>query len=482
MDTRNKFAGVILASLVAIVLFLDGGMHIAYGQAVVQNITFVNPGSQALSAGIVDFRVTSSVRNKEFIVDSSTQNICTVTTSAFNSTPNDNLLDVSVTLRSAGICEVIATEARFLSEASEQRVRQTFIVYGASRALAIRGGIDVVGDNRSDILLRVGTGILTGRLVNNQFLYTARPNPDSAARTVAAADFLGDGRSDLAFQNTNFLDVNGRSNVSILDNFANNAAARTLRLVKPVWDVQAVGDLDGDGLGDIVWRYTAADPRDTGVSYVWFSTGTTEPVVRKRGGAPLDWKLLGAADLNFDRAADMVYISPTREVRVLMATANRTCANFAVTRNQQSFDVANGGIIRQFLPFDAVGLKVADFTGQRRGDILARNPTNGLTYLLSLNAVGMPLPSFTGNADDPNANCTTTNFGVAGTLINLGVVDPTWNFFASGDFNGDAITDIVWVRPNGQLTVWLMAAGGVIGTTIDNAGAAPTNSYTVIQP
>ena len=93
---------------------------------------------------------------------------------------------------------------------------------------------------------------------------------------MGAVDFDGNGKSKPAFsfilQNPNQLDIDGRSNVFAWNDFL-PANQRVIRLVKPVWDVQAVGDLDGDGLGDLVWRYVVTNSPDTGVSYIWFANG-----------------------------------------------------------------------------------------------------------------------------------------------------------------------------------------------------------------
>ena len=248
------------------------------------------------------------------------------------------------------------------------------------------------------------------------------------------------------------------------------ANQRLIRPLKPAWIVQAVGDLDGDGLGDLVFRWTGFTPDrpgDTGVSYIWFTNPGVGvlPQVRKRGGAPLDWTLLGAADINFDGAADMIYISPANQIRALMATPSRTCANLLVG------DVPAG--------FKA--LKFADFTGGRRGDILMRNPTTGAVSLMLLNAAGYTLPPPGANPDDPNAACSPSSSVVATATRSLPVTDPTWQFYAAGDLDSDGIMDIVWLRADGTLTVWLMNAGGGAPTVLDNIGTAPVG-FSVIQP
>ncbi len=332
----------------------------------------------------------------------------------------------------------------------------------ASLPLSKRGGIDIDGNNKSVLLVR-GTNnagatqspqLLGGRLISGQFQFTPQTDPGSNFRLVGVTDFDGNGKSDLAFQNIvqgEFGDV--RSWIDFQP-----ANERLFRQVKQVWDVQAVGDLDGDGLGDLVWRYVVSNSADTGVSYIWFTNPTGAPLVRKRGGAPLAWKLLGAVDLNGDGASDMVYVSPDNTIRVLMATAGRTCANFTA------------GVI----PAGFVAQALADFTGNGRGDLLIRHSTTGQMSLISLNATGIGLPIFNGNPDDSNASCTATTATIANTLVSLPPSDLTWQIHATGDFNGDGVFDIVWLRTDGSMAMWQMNRNNAAPTVLTNVGTAPT--------
>jgi uncharacterized protein (DUF1800 family) len=334
-------------------------------------------------------------------------------------------------------------------------------------SLAMRGGIDLDGNGRSELLVRsvsnAGlTQLLAGRLVNNQFVFTPQADPGGNFRLVGVTDFDGNGKSDLAFQN---ITQGEFGDVRSWFDFA-SSSERLFRQVKQVWDVQAVGDMDGDGRGDLVWRYVVANSPDTGVSYVWFTNPTGTPTVRKRGGAPLNWKLLGAADLNGDGRADMVYVSPEGQVRVLMATENRTCANFVA-----------GTIATGF-----VAQTLADFTGRGRAEVLLRNPTNGQTSLMALDARGLALPQFVGNPDDINANCTATTTTITNSLITLPASDVTWQLYGTGDFNGDGVFDVVWLRTDGTLALWQMNAPAsstattAAPTLVTAAGTAPTGT------
>lgn len=333
-----------------------------------------------------------------------------------------------------------------------------------SQPLSKRGGIDIDGTNKSVLLIRstgnTGTSqLLAGRLVGSQFQFTPQPDPGTSFRLIGATDFDGNGKSDLAFQN---MHQGAIGDVKSWTDFQ-PASERVLRSVKQVWDVQAVGDLDGDGRGDLVWRYLgfdAARPGDTGVSYIWFTNASGLPTVRKRGGAPLTWKLLGAADVDGNGAADMVYVSPENSIRVLMATAERTCANFSAGT----------------IPAGFVAHAFADFTGNGRGDLLVRNAATGQVALVSLNAAGLVLPAFTGTPDDPDASCTSTNTALPTVTTNLPASDPSWQLFGTGDFNGDGIFDLVWQRADGSLTLWQLNRNGGAPSVINNAGSAPAGA------
>jgi hypothetical protein len=354
-------------------------------------------------------------------------------------------------------------------------IGRTFIGLGTLTILSfgvqaqVLDNVDLDGLGKSAIVVRSTTTspqLKAGRYANGTFAFSDLQDPGLNYRLLGATKLNAGAKSDLLLQNIATGDF-GEAR-TLLDFSA--ASDRLLRNVKRVWDVQAVGDLDGDGLGDLVWRYMADDPRDTGVSFIWFTNGASDaaasvqngtnnvPQVRKRGGAPLSWTLLGARDINGDGAADMAYISPDGAIRMLMATAGRTCANLSAGT----------------VPTGMTALKFDNFSGDGRGDILYRNNVTGAVQLAKLNATGLTLPPYAGLPDDPIASCTSSSLVVTNTAVtNLPASDPTWQLYAVGDYDGNGVTDIVWLQPNGQLTLWLMNAAGAAPTVVTNAGQEP---------
>ena len=284
--------------------------------------------------------------------------------------------------------------------------------------------VDLDGLGKSAIVVRSTTTtpqLQAGRYANNAFTFTVINDPGVNYRLLGANKIDAGSKSDLLFQNIITGDFGEASTWLDFD----SSKQRLIRNVKRTWDVQAVGDLDGDGFGDLVWRYVVSESPDTGVSYIWFTKGAADPnatalnptnvdQVRKRGGAPLTWKLLGAADINGDGAADMVYISPEGLIKVLMATPSRTCANLSA-----------GSV-----PTGLTPLKFSNFSGDGRGDILYRNSVTGAVQLAKLNANGLNLPQYVGDAGDPNASCTASSLIVANTVVTLPTTTATWQLYA----------------------------------------------------
>jgi trimeric autotransporter adhesin len=238
-------------------------------------------------------------------------------------------------------------------------------------------------------------------------------------------------------------DVTGSNNSSVIGRNAGDDVrvdtgllSTVLRKAKSDWSLEAVTDLDGDGKADMVWRYMKPGSNDSGVIFAWYMN--TEPTlnineVKHRGGAPLDWSLIGAADIDGDGKGDLIWLSPSNEIRSLTSKAGRTWVNERIGQLPAGYSI----------------VKLGDVNGDGKGDIIFKDAAGRVkVWLMDGSRVAL-------DVDMPAIAASTT-------------------FYAAGDFDGDGTMDIVWKKADGTLLVWLMNKTVINQpTVIDNAGVAP---------
>ena len=136
--------------------------------------------------------------------------------------------------------------------------------------------------------------------------------------------------------------------------------------------------------------------------------------------AAADWQIVGTGDFNGDRRADILWRSDAGVVTEWLGQSDgsflNNWANFTVTATSDWHIISTG-----------------DFNGDGRDDILWRAEDGTITDWL-----GQSNGSFVSN-------------GAAFTIK----AASNWHVAATGDFNGDGRTDMLWRADDGAVTDWL---------------------------
>ena len=106
-------------------------------------------------------------------------------------------------------------------------------------------------------------------------------------------DFDGDGGSDILWRHRE----TGWVSIWLDGEYATRRATESVKLV---WDLAGVGDFDADGESDILWRHTT-----TGQNYLWMSGYKTQGQWLE--SEDLHWQVEGVGDFNADDEADIFW-------------------------------------------------------------------------------------------------------------------------------------------------------------------------------
>jgi chitodextrinase len=137
------------------------------------------------------------------------------------------------------------------------------------QAWQVKGVGDFNADGKADILWRnLSTGENYIYLMNGLTIAAGGSInflPDQAWQVKGVGDFNADGKADILWRN-----LSTGENYIYLMNGWTIASQGSVNFVDPAsgWQVQEIGDFDGDGRADIFWRNTA-----TGETYAYFMNG-----------------------------------------------------------------------------------------------------------------------------------------------------------------------------------------------------------------
>jgi hypothetical protein len=236
----------------------------------------------------------------------------------------------------------------------------------------------------------------------------------SGYRMARTHDFNADGKTDIAWRDTS----NGASSGTLSIWQMNgtgvlNAGATLVGTVSyPSWTIIGLGDFNGDGHADILWRDTSGDLA------IWEMNGTQvinsgETFVASVTG----WSVVGIGDFNGDGKADLLWTDGN--------------GNYAIWE-MNGTQILNSGathLAKVSTNWTVVG--VGDFNGDGKSDILWEDQLGEYAIW--------------------EMNGTQIVNSVATFAVN---VSTNWQVIRIGDFNGDGKSDMLWTDGNGNYAIW----------------------------
>jgi hypothetical protein len=165
---------------------------------------------------------------------------------------------------------------------------------------------DFNGDRRSDLMFfnlstrQVSMYLMEGFIVAEaQIVFTVFPGFE----VVGIGDFNGDGRSDIMTRHQ----TDGRVFLGLINGF-NVPGEVFLGVIGGEWTPAAIGDITGGGISDIIMR------RDDGMLALFtLRNDAQSPLVRADLLGPIgtEWTLVGLGDFDGDGKADLLFRSTT---------------------------------------------------------------------------------------------------------------------------------------------------------------------------
>ena len=341
---------------------------------------------------------------------------------------------------------------------------------------------DFNGDGKSDILWKnIGNFYVLWKMngatiTSQQTLGTVPAN----WQIVGAADFNGDGKADLLWHDVTTPGFTGTGAVEIdtIDSSAGFTRLAALGTLAQSWTGAFLGDFDGDGKNDILWRQTPGVGSTT--YFYWRMNGTTE-ISRQARGVSNDWVLEDTGDYNGDGRTEVLWHNTsTGAVEVDSLGASGFAALGTLGYLDSSWSSGRSS--------NLVGQARRDIDGDGKSDLFWHNTAtvheawfmNGTAR--SLQALGNLDASWKteGLADfngDGKAEILFHNTGSGvvemdtvltaparfASLGTAGTLDNSWSAAALGDFSGDGKADILWKNTANFYVAWLMD-----GTTVSS--------------
>lgn len=263
-------------------------------------------------------------------------------------------------------------------------------------------------------------------------------------------DVNADGRSDAVWRKN----TSGENAVWLMNGAMIGSAALLPTVADSNWHIEAMADIDGDGMADVIWKNVAqSGPTPNppnGEVVIWYMNGaavrsgaavlTSNGVIEAYLDSP--WHIVAAGNFDLDAHQELMW-------------RNQSTGDMVAWRvfgpPQYSATFQNSLTVNMTPPNLNWSVTVSgDFNGDGKMDLFWRNAATGedMLWLMS-------------DASNGTAAATTT------------VSDLNWKCSGAGDFDGDGKADLVWWNQStGDVVVWLMNGANLLSaahvTSVEN--------------
>ena len=232
-------------------------------------------------------------------------------------------------------------------------------------------------------------------------------------KLIGVGDFNGDGVSDVLWRNMLIGDVGswlGDGSFGVTWQHMAGASVGE-------WEIVGVGDFNADATDDVLWYNT-----ETGLMLNWqVQNGVYSADAIIAGAAPGEWRFSGVGDFNGDGTDDILWHNQISGAGGYWALQNGTYSAWR--------DLASAN------PEEWTMIGIGDFDANGYDDVLWLNNDTGL--------VGCWANNSTGNVE-------------WNTLAGAGDLQG-WHYSGVGDFDNDGRSDVLWAHDGGAIGAWITA-------------------------
>jgi hypothetical protein len=280
---------------------------------------------------------------------------------------------------------------------------------------SIAGLSDFNGDGRADVLWRNSGGPLALWTVNGNTITDSAAIRDSAGNLVqpdaswsiaGVGDFNFDGKNDVLWRNSSgavALWTMDGSKISSSGFVTSGGKAVSL---DASWSVAGIGDFNGDGKSDVIWRNTSGEIAEWQMNGSAISGSADLNVSGVAVRPDASWSIAGVGDFNADGKADLLWRNTNGSLVEWLMDGSSIASSSVITSGGVPVSPDNSWHV----------VEIGDFNLDARTDILWRNDNGALAEWMmnGSHIASSTTPTFGGTPEAPDASWHTqakpTNF------------------------------------------------------------------------